>query len=227
MRLPIQCGNVCGRFALTITARFFERFDLPAKSTACLSRPNISPGQPAPVIIDLEGRRVVEMQWGLVPSWAKDVKIGSRMFNARSETLKEKPSFRNLLKRKRCLVPSSGFYEWKKEDGNVPYMIRVRDQEYFAMAGLYDVWQGGDGSVLSTFTVVTTTAAKVMADLHDRMPVILEKEMESEWIAPGELDAGLVKEILKTYRGGLSIFPAPSDLSRPAPRIGPNQQRLI
>jgi putative SOS response-associated peptidase YedK len=218
---------VCGRFALTITARFFERFDLPSGSTACVSRPNISPGQPAPVIFDLGGRRVAEMQWGLVPSWARDVRIGSKMFNARSETLEEKPSFRNLLKRKRCLVPSSGFYEWKKEDGNIPYMIRVRDQEYFAMAGLYDVWQGGDGSVLSTFTIVTTVAAKVMADLHDRMPVILEKDMESEWTAPGELDAGLVKEILKTYRGGLSIFPAPSDLNRPAPRLGPNQQRLI
>jgi putative SOS response-associated peptidase YedK len=227
MRNSLQSGYVCGRFALTITARFFERFDLPAGSTAFVSRPNISPGQQAPVIIDLGGRKVVEMQWGLVPGWARDVKIGSKMFNARSETLQEKPSFRHLLKRKRCLVPSSGFYEWKKEDGNIPYMIRVRDQEYFAMAGLYDVWQGGDGSVLSTFTIVTTAAAKVMVDLHDRMPVILEKEMESEWTAPGELDSGLVKEILKTYRGGLSIFPAPSDRLRPAPKISPNQQRLV
>lgn len=218
---------MCGRFALTIKARFFERFDLPAESTANVSRPNISPGQPAPVILDLGGRRLVEMQWGLVPSWAKDVKIGSKMFNARSETLMEKPSFRHLLKRKRCLVPASGFYEWKKEDGKVPYMIQARDQEYFAMAGLYDVWQGGDGSVLSTFTIVTTAAAKVMLDLHDRMPVILEREMESEWIAPGELDPGLVKEILRTYRGGLTIFPAPSDLNRPASRISPNQQTLV
>jgi putative SOS response-associated peptidase YedK len=192
-----------------------------------VSRPNISPGQPAPVIFDLGGRKLVEMQWGLVPSWAKDVKIGSKMFNARSETLEEKPSFRHLLKRKRCLVPASGFYEWKQEDGKVPYMIQARNQEYFAMAGLYDVWQGGDGSVLSTFTIVTTAAAKVMADLHDRMPVILERDMESEWTAPGELDAGLVKEILRTYKGGLTIFPAPSDLNRPATRIAPNQQRLV
>jgi putative SOS response-associated peptidase YedK len=218
---------VCGRFALTITARFFERFELPEGSIGCTSRQNISPGQPAPVIFDLEGRRVVEMQWGLVPSWAKDVKIGSKMFNARSETLKEKPSFRNLLKRKRCLVPASGFYEWKREDGNVPYMIRVRDQAYFAMAGLYDVWQSGDGSVLSTFTIVTTAAAKVMVDLHDRMPVILEKETESEWIAPGELDPGLIEEILRTYPGALSISPASSEMSRPAPTIASNQSRLI
>jgi putative SOS response-associated peptidase YedK len=218
---------VCGRFALTITARFFERFELPEDSLKPTSRLNISPGQTAPVIVELKGRNAVEMKWGLVPSWAKDVKIGSRMFNARSETLEERPSFRHLLKRKRCLVPSSGFYEWKNNDGKVPYLIRVRDQEYFAMAGLYDVWQGGDGSVLSTFTIVTTTSSKVMSDLHDRMPAILEREMEAEWIAPGELDLALVKEILRTYRGPLSIVPAPSEMSRPEPKIAPNQQRLI
>jgi putative SOS response-associated peptidase YedK len=225
--MPFLSYHVCGRFALTITARFFERFELPEESMACTSRLSISPGQPAPVIFDLEGRRAVEMQWGLVPSWAKDVKIGSKMFNARSETLDEKPSFRHLLKRKRCLVPTTGFYEWKKEDGKVPYMIKVRDQEYFAMAGLYDVWHSGDGSVLSTFTIVTTGAAKVMADLHDRMPVILEQDMETEWVAPGELDPALIKEILRTYPGSLSIAPAPSEMNRPDPKIAPNQQRLI
>jgi putative SOS response-associated peptidase YedK len=218
---------VCGRFALTITARFFERFEIPEGPMEPKSRPNILPGQPAPVIFDLEGRKVVEMQWGLVPSWAKDPKIGSKMFNARSETLEEKPSFRTLLRRKRCLVPSSGFYEWKMEDGKVPYLIRVKDREYFAMAGLYDVWQGGDGSVLSTFTVVTTEAAKSMADLHDRMPVIVERELEAEWVAPGELDPTLVKEILKTYPGSLSITMAPSEMNRPAMKVAPNQRKLI
>ena len=167
------------------------------------------------------------MQWGLVPSWAKDVKIGSKMFNARSETLDEKPSFRHLLKRKRCLVPSSGFYEWKKEDVKVPYIIKVRDQDYFAMAGLYDVWQGADGSVLSTFTIITTTAARSMADLHDRMPVIVTHDLEAEWIAPGELDPSLVGEILKTYPGSLTITLASSEMNRPAPSISPNQQRLV
>jgi putative SOS response-associated peptidase YedK len=218
---------MCGRFALTITARLFERFELPEESIECTSRPSISPGQPAPVIFELEGRRLVEMQWGLVPSWAKDVKIGSKMFNARSETLDEKPSYRFLLKRKRCLVPTSGFYEWKNEDGKVPYMIRVRNQDYFAMAGLYDVWQGGDGSVLSSFTIITTAAAKVMADLHDRMPVILERDMEAEWVAQGELDPTLIKDILRTYPGSLSITPASSEMNRPAPKIATNQQRLI
>jgi putative SOS response-associated peptidase YedK len=221
----LQC--VCGRFALTITARFFERFELPEDSISCTTRLNISPGQPSPVIFDLEGRKIVEMQWGLVPSWAKDIKIGSKMFNARSETLYEKPSFRTLLKRKRCLVPASGFYEWKKEDGKVPYLIKVRDQEYFSMAGLYDLWQGGDGSVLSSFTVITTAAAKAMADLHDRMPVIVAHDLEAEWIAPGELDPTLVGEILRTYPGSLSITPASSEMNRPSPQISPNQQRLM
>jgi putative SOS response-associated peptidase YedK len=227
MPCHILVGGVCGRFALTITARFFERFELPEDAMPCTSRLNISPSQPAPVIFDLDGRKVAEMQWGLVPSWARDVKIGGKMFNARSETLYEKPSFRTLLKRKRCLVPASGFYEWKKEEVKVPYMIRVRDQDYFAMAGLYDVWQGGDGSVLSTFTIVTTAAAKAMADLHDRMPVIVAHDLEAEWIAPGELDPTLVGEILRTYPGSLSIAPATSEMSRPEPKISPNQQRLI
>jgi putative SOS response-associated peptidase YedK len=220
--------SVCGRFALTITARFFERFELPEESIACTTRLNISPGQAAPVIFDFEGRRVVEMQWGLVPSWAKDVKIGSKMFNARSETLDERPSFRILLKRKRCLVPASGFYEWKKEGGvKVPYIIKVRNQDYFAMAGLYDVWQSGDGSVLSTFTIITTAAAKVMADLHDRMPVIIAHDLEAEWVAPGELDPALVGEILRTYPGSLSVTLASSEMGRPATNIAANQQRLI
>jgi putative SOS response-associated peptidase YedK len=227
MPCQLLLGRVCGRFALTITARFFERFELPVGAIACTSRLNISPGQPAPVIFDFEGRRVVEMQWGLVPSWAKDIKIGSKMFNARSETLDERPSFRTLLKRKRCLVPASGFYEWKMEDGKVPYMIKVRNQEYFAMAGLYDVWQGGDGSVLSTFTIVTTAAAKVMADLHDRMPVIIAHDLEAEWVAPGELDPALAGEILRTYSGSLSVTLASSEMSRPAPNIAANQRRLI
>jgi putative SOS response-associated peptidase YedK len=167
------------------------------------------------------------MQWGLVPSWAKDIRIGSKMFNARSETLGEKPSFRALLKRKRCLVPASGFYEWKREDGKVPYIIKVRNQDHFAMAGLYDVWQGGDGSVLPTFTIVTTAASKAMADLHDRMPVIVAHDMEAEWLAPGELDPSLVQEILRTYPGSLSISLAPSEMSRPDPKMARNQQRLI
>jgi putative SOS response-associated peptidase YedK len=227
MPCQLLSDRVCGRFALTITARFFERFEIPEDSLPASSRPHIAPGQAAPVIFDLDGRRVAEMQWGLVPSWAKEPKIGGKMFNARSETLDEKPSFRLLLKRKRCLVPTTGFYEWKKEDGKMPYLIRVKDREYFAMAGLYDVWQSGDGSVLSTFTIVTTAAAKVMAELHDRMPVIIDREMESEWIAPGELDPTLVKEILRTYSGPLSIGPAPSEMNRPALKVSPNQQRLV
>ncbi len=95
------------------------------------------------------------------------------------------------------------------------------------MAGLYDVWQGGDGSVLSTFTIVTAAAAKTMADLHDRMPVIVAHDLESEWIAPGELDPTFVSEILRTYPGSLSIAPAPSEMNRPTQKISPNQQRLI
>lgn len=128
----------------------------------------------------------VDLRWGLVPSWAKDLKIGARMINARGETVAEKPSFRSAFKKRRCLVLADGFYEWKKEaDGKQPYYITRADDQPFAMAGLWEAWRDktiDDAPWIQTCTVITTTANEMMQPLHDRMPVILEQSQFDMWL---------------------------------------------
>jgi putative SOS response-associated peptidase YedK len=127
------------------------------------------------------------VQWGLVPSWSKDPSIGARLINARSETAAEKPSFRSALRRRRCLIPASGFYEWQRRpNGKQPYVIGMADGNPFAFAGLWEHWHGLDGSELETCTVLTTEANELMAPIHDRMPVILEPQDYADWLGTGE-----------------------------------------
>lgn len=128
------------------------------------------------------------MKWGLVPFWAKDLKIGNRMINARAETLDRKPSFRHFLKSKRCLVPSSGFYEWKRVGkSKVPHYIKLKKREIFSFAGLYDIWRDGEGNEHKTFTIITTEPNGTLKPIHDRMPVILRQECEEAWLGVGVL----------------------------------------
>lgn len=149
---------------------------------------NIAPTQDAPVVrANEQGQREVAMlRWGLVPSWAKDLAIGNRMINARSETAAEKPSFRNALRRRRCLVPASGFYEWTGEAGRkVPHAITVADQPVFAFAGLWECWHDRtqpDAPPVETFTLLTTGANRALAAIHDRMPVILRPSDHERWL---------------------------------------------
>ena len=131
------------------------------------------------------------MRWGLVPFWATDPKIGNRMINARSESAAVKPSFREPFKSKRCLVPSTGFYEWQKTNGNkTPHFIHLKSNELFSFAGLYDVWKDPEGKSMKTFTILTTVPNNLLKNIHDRMPVVLEREEEEEWLDPemGEKD---------------------------------------
>jgi putative SOS response-associated peptidase YedK len=125
------------------------------------------------------------MRWGLVPAWADDLKIGSRMINARSETVTEKASFKTLLRKSRCLVPASGFYEWKKHaGGKTPYFFGLKGGEPFAFAGLWTVWHTGREDELRSFTIITTGANELMSPVHDRMPVILHEKDEARWLDP-------------------------------------------
>ncbi len=133
-------------------------------------------------------RECAMLRWGLIPSWAKDEKIGARMINARSETAAEKPSFRSAVKSRRCLVPASGFYEWVKgPDGKQPHFIHFADARTFAFAGLWERWSKGENGPLETFTILTTTPNDLISDLHDRMPVILPPETYVDWLEPGAL----------------------------------------
>ena len=145
---------------------------------------NAAPMQYIPTIIgSSKGNRLGFLRWGLVPSWARDGKIGSKMINARAETLAEKPAFKRLISSKRCIVPCNGFYEWKKEGSNKqPMRILMKDISIFSLAGLYDTWIDQYVNKLSTCTIITTEPNSLMSDIHDRMPVILRSQDEAEWL---------------------------------------------
>lgn len=164
------------------------------------ARYNIYPGQNVPVIIMEERKKFVMMRWGLVPSWSNDPLIGFQMINARAETLSQKASFKNSFKKLRCIIPCSGFYEWKKLDKKtkVPYFIRLRNGTPFALAGLWDRWNK-DGGNLITFTIITTTPNNIIKPIHDRMPVILKSENHDMWINPDITDTKNISDFLKPY----------------------------
>ncbi len=158
------------------------------------------------------------VRWGLVPSWAKDEKIGARMINARSETAAEKPSFRSAVKARRCLVPASGFYEWVKgPDGKQPHFIHFADARVFAFAGLWERWSKGESGPLDTFTILTTTPNDLIAGLHDRMPVILPPDNYAEWLEPRPLASDRFQELVMAHPAeGMEAYPVTTRVNRPA-----------
>ncbi|OGR93676.1 MAG: hypothetical protein A3I11_02920 [Elusimicrobia bacterium RIFCSPLOWO2_02_FULL_39_32] len=196
---------MCGRYTSTIKAEVIkERFGVSEiQGDLKLPRFNIAPTQLSPVVISESSKRILtQFQWGLIPFWSKDASLGNKMINARAETLLEKKSFSNLLKKNRCLVISDGFYEWIKEGANkYPVRILLKSREPFAFAGLWDQWKSPNNTVIKTFTIVTTTTKDhtVMEPIHDRMPVILTKENEDEWLESSKEPHDLVKKSLKQF----------------------------
>jgi putative SOS response-associated peptidase YedK len=186
---------MCGRFALIsdteqLVAQFGIAPALVAGVPNSVPRYNIAPTQPVAAIRleeETKQRELTFFRWGLIPSWSKDINIGSRMINARSETVAEKPSFRAAFKRRRCIIPADGFYEWQKRDGGKqPMFIHATDKRPFALAGLWEMWSDPEGSMLQTCTILTTHPNELMATIHDRMPVILEPEDFDMWLDPGD-----------------------------------------
>ena len=163
-------------------------------------RYNIAPGQRAPVIVH-DGRISVKlMQWGLVPSWAKDPAIGNRMINARAETLTEKPSFKRLVGKRRCLVLTDGFYEWRREGKRkVPMRFVLKSREPFGFAGLWDSWRKPDGNELQSYTIITTQANELLKPIHDRMPVILDNPAQMAWLDPDVTEPKIVTALLQPF----------------------------
>ena len=175
---------MCGRYALTSPpAVIAERFHL-LWTPAVEPHYNIAPSQMIPVVRDaVQGRALTWLKWGLIPSWAKDTSIGMKLINARGETLGDKPAFRHAYRRNHCLVPADAFYEWTQVAGHKqPYCIRMRDRSPFGMAGLWEHWVAPDGQVVESCTIITVEANSLIAELHDRMPLI---------VAPGDYDAWL------------------------------------
>jgi putative SOS response-associated peptidase YedK len=155
------------------------------------------------------GPELVRLRWGLIPYWAKDPTIGVKTINARAETIDEKPAFKEAFRRRRCLVPMAGFYEWQKTPaGKIPHFICPLNGELFNVAGLYERWRPKDGEPVETFTIVTTEANEAVAKLHDRMPVILDERDAAAWLDPTNEDTEQLNSLLK---------PCPSDEIRAYP----------
>jgi putative SOS response-associated peptidase YedK len=171
---------MCGRYTLTKSIKIIESHFKPVRmSLKYFPSFNIAPSQISAVVTESSDRlQLTEMQWGLIPSWSKDAQMGSKLINARSETLHEKPSFKESFKNKRCLIPADGFIEWK---GKHPYYIRPKTQGLLAFAGIWSTWDSGDYP-LNTYTIITTEANKTLSPLHSRMPFILHPDNYERWL---------------------------------------------
>ncbi|NUL82830.1 MAG: SOS response-associated peptidase [Armatimonadetes bacterium] len=178
---------MCGRFALCATANELARQFRLDLAFEIEPRYNISPAEPvlAVRINDAKQRELTHLVWGLIPFWAKDPTIGYKMFNARSETAWEKPSFKGAMRHKRCLIPASGFYEWKKEGSKKqPYLISMTDSPLMGLGGLYDRWHSPDGSLIESCAILTMEPNELVAQAHDRMPVIIHPDDYDAWLSP-------------------------------------------
>jgi putative SOS response-associated peptidase YedK len=182
------------------------------------ARHNIAPTQPVPIVRLFEGRReFVLVRWGLIPAWVKDPRGFSLLFNARGESAAEKPAFRNAMKRRRCLFPADGFYEWKQDGKNKqPYFVRLRGGGPMAFAGLWESWMGPNGEEVETAAIVTTTASREIAHIHDRMPVIVSPEAFDFWLDPN-VDAEMAASVIAPAPDGLlESYPVSSAVNRTA-----------
>lgn len=198
---------MCGRYTLTSQEGIVEELELATAEPAEPSewwRPrfNIAPTQPAPVVLQRDGVRLLEMmRWGLVPHWADSLAIGARMINARVETLEAKPAFRDAVKRRRCLVPADGFFEWRlrgpgRSAKRIPFYLRPVPRRLVAFAGLWERWKAPDGVWITSFTIITGPPNPLAARFHDRMPVILPREQFATWLGDDELPPEILEAVL-------------------------------
>ena len=200
---------MCGRFTLFADFQeIIDRFDIEAAIQEELYTPsyNVAPSHSVLSVIN-DGRvnRLGFLKWGLIPSWAKDEKIGFNLINARGETIMEKPSFREAYKKRRCLVIADGFYEWKRHEDKTktPMRIKLKSEGLFAMAGLWERWKSPNGQIVYSCTVITTEPNELMSTIHDRMPVIFKPEDEKIWLDHTISDSKQLNKLLR---------PLPADL---------------
>src|SRR5579864_5968541 len=196
---------MCGRYVITSPpAAIRALFGYPEQPNFP-PRYNVAPTQPIPIVRLDEGRRhFALMRWGLIPAWVKDPKTFSLLINARAESVLDKPAFRNAVRRRRCLIPADGFYEWRESAGRKQaYFVRRRDGAPFAFAGLYETWTGPNGEELDTAAIVTTNANRTLSVIHDRMPVILPAEAFDLWLDCAKVDAPTASALLVPARDNL------------------------
>ena len=194
---------MCGRFTLfTSLKELTDRFGLDSFPVNVSPSYNIAPTQPVLTVRSMPGdTKQVQadfMRWGLIPAWAKDASLGGRMINARSETASEKPSFRSAFRKRRCLILADGFYEWRKvSTGKQPVRIQMKGGSPFAFAGLWESWNNREGGEIHSCTILTMAANSFMKNIHDRMPLILQKDNESKWLDSLRNDPEEIKEMIE------------------------------
>jgi putative SOS response-associated peptidase YedK len=210
---------MCGRFTLSqppeAIAKQFQLDEVPQLSP----RYNIAPTQLTPtVLVDSGGSRQFRaLHWGLIPSWAKDAKMGARMINARAETLSEKPAFRSAFKYRRCLIVADGFYEWQQQkQGKQPFYFRLKTGEPFAFAGLWEHWDSSEGEAIDSCTIITTAANEVTRSIHDRMPVILSPSDYELWLDPAVQTPVKLQPLLSPYSADeMTSYPVSAAVNSP------------
>jgi putative SOS response-associated peptidase YedK len=206
---------MCGRYSFILEDEMIkERFVVTVRSAIYKARYNCAPGQKLAVISNENPGELSLYRWGMVPFWAKEQKIGYKLINARSESVLEKPSFKIPFRSRRCLVLSDGFYEWRKEPVKTPFRILRKDGAAFAMAGIWDKWTSPEGEEIRSYSILTTTANSLMAKIHDRMPVILDRETERRWIENTPAEA-LVEFLKPCPSSSLVAFPVSSLVNSP------------
>ena len=203
---------MCGRYTLTHNLQDIAETIMQPQRVEVASdirsepRYNIAPTQSIVALVNTGHLQMKMLRWGLIPSWAKEEQIGSKMINARAETLAEKPSFKRLLHNRRCLIVADGFYEWRQEPGNkskTPMYITLHNHEPFTFAGLWDSWRGPDGEQLQTCTIITTGPNELMASIHNRMPVLLSADARQLWLDTSLHEEAALLPLLKPYESDL------------------------
>jgi putative SOS response-associated peptidase YedK len=210
---------MCGRFTLTTNlGAIAKRFGVARFLEEVGPRYNIAPTQTVIVVNDDGARHLTQMRWGLIPSWAKDPAIGNRMINARAETVATKPAFRVALRKRRCLIPADGFYEWQPVGRRKqPVYIALTSRESFGFAGLWEAWTAPDGQEIKSCTIITTEANELLKPIHDRMPVILTREAEGLWLDPKVQDPAILLPLLTPYPAEeMEAYPVSTQVNSPA-----------
>ena len=193
---------MCGRFVLvTDFNKIVHHFNIQNVLAEIKTGWNISPGQHIAAVIQQDGQNIIESYlWGLIPSWAKDPSIGHKLINTRAETIDKKPSFRSAFKKRRCIIIVDGFYEWKTDGKKkIPLYFHFKSGEPFGLAGLHESWISPDQKQVNTCTIITTDANSLISSIHDRMPVIIPKELEQTWLKENIEDKSLLLSLLKPY----------------------------
>ena len=209
---------MCGRFTIAIEpAELMEEFDLPEVPTNWIKRYNVAPSQMIPVIPDIIEKRIEYLKWGLIPRWSKDPAIGNKLINARAETILEKPSFRDAFVNRRCLIIANGFYEWKRDPAgkkpSQPFRFVRTNRKPFAFAGIWEIWRSNEQEI-KTAAIITCNANLVVQSIHDRMPVIIPKDLYERWLFETS-SQNLQKMLLPFAADQLMSYPVSTLINKP------------